>query len=166
VTAGLVVCLVALAVATGIGLFWRATKGKMRRSRGSQAEANAEANGAEAAPAGPRVSTVQIGQPLGERATLLQFSSSFCAPCRATRRILAEVAGMTEGVAHIEIDAESRLDLVRALGVLRTPTVLVLAADGRIVRRASGQPRKADVIGALGLAVPERNTYSAGLETG
>jgi len=95
----------------------------------------------------------QLGQPLGERATLVQFSSAFCAPCRATRQILADVAGMTEGVAHVEIDAESRLDLVRDLGVLRTPTVLVLAGDGRVVRRASGQPRKPDVIAAIGVAV-------------
>jgi thiol-disulfide isomerase/thioredoxin len=95
----------------------------------------------------------ELGRALGTRATLLQFSSAFCAPCRATRRILADVAGMTDGVAHIEIDAESRLDLVRQLRVLRTPTVLVLAGDGRIVRRASGQPRKPDVIAAIGAAV-------------
>ncbi|HXZ63871.1 MAG TPA: thioredoxin family protein [Streptosporangiaceae bacterium] len=95
----------------------------------------------------------QLGQSLGERATLVQFSTAFCAPCRATRRILADVAGMTDGVAHVEIDAESRLDLVRELNVLRTPTVLILAADGSIVRRASGQPRKPDVIAAIGAAV-------------
>jgi thiol-disulfide isomerase/thioredoxin len=95
----------------------------------------------------------QLGHALGERATLVQFSSAFCAPCRATRRILADVAGMTDGVSHIEIDAESRLDLVRQLNVLRTPTVFVLAEDGRIVRRASGQPRKPDVIAAIGIAV-------------
>jgi thiol-disulfide isomerase/thioredoxin len=94
----------------------------------------------------------QLGHALGEQATLVQFSSAFCAPCRATRRILADVALMTDGVAHIEIDAESRLDLVRQLNVLRTPTVLVLAGDGRIVRRASGQPRKPDVIAAIGEA--------------
>src|SRR5580704_15039575 len=95
----------------------------------------------------------QLGHALGERATLVKFSSAFCAPCRATRRILADVAGMTDGVSHIEIDAESRLDLVRQLNVLRTPTVLVLAGDGRVVRRASGQPRKPDVIAAIGVAV-------------
>ena len=55
--------------------------------------------------------------------------------------------------AHIEIDAEAHLDLVRELGILKTPTVLVLDADGRIVRRAAGLPRKADVIAALGEAV-------------
>ncbi|WP_208818365.1 thioredoxin family protein [Streptomyces marokkonensis] len=87
---------------------------------------------------------------LGERATLLQFSSAFCAPCRATRRVLGEVARLVPGVAHVEIDAEARLDLVRRLEIVRTPTVLVLDAAGRIVRRATGQPRKADVIAALG----------------
>lgn len=102
---------------------------------------------------GKRLGAPELGQELGERATLVQFSSAFCAPCRATRRVLAEVAAMVPGVAHVEIDAERRLELVRALDVLRTPTVLVLDADGRIVRRATGQPRKADVIAALGQAV-------------
>ena len=100
-----------------------------------------------------RVGAAELGEGLGERATLVQFSSAFCAPCRATRRVLAEVAGMIPGVAHVEIDAEEHLDLVRRLDILKTPTVLVLDADGRIVRRATGQPRKADVIAALGEAV-------------
>lgn len=60
---------------------------------------------------------------------------------------------MVPGVSHVEVDAEQRLELVRALDILRTPTVLVLDADGRIVRRATGQPRTADVIAALGEAV-------------
>lgn len=95
----------------------------------------------------------QLGAELGDRATLVQFSSAFCQPCRATRRTLAEVAGMVEGVAHVEIDAEARLALVRGLGITRTPTVLVLDATGRIVRRAAGQPRTADVVAALGQAM-------------
>ena len=92
---------------------------------------------------------------LGERATLVQFSTAFCRPCRATRRILGEVAGMVPGVLHVELDAEQHLELVRALGVVRTPTVLVLDARGHVVRRAAGAPRKADVIAALGAAVDE-----------
>ncbi|WP_436892055.1 thioredoxin family protein [Nocardiopsis dassonvillei] len=94
-----------------------------------------------------------IGAGLGERATLVQFSSAFCQPCRATRRILEEVSGMVGGVAHVEIDAEAHLELVRRLDILRTPTVLVLDARGAVVRRASGLPRKADVIAAIGAAV-------------
>ncbi|MBB1255615.1 TlpA family protein disulfide reductase [Streptomyces alkaliterrae] len=90
---------------------------------------------------------------LGDRVTLVQFSSAFCQPCRATRRVLADVAAMVPGVAHVELDAEDRLALVRRLGIIRTPTVLVLDASGREVRRATGQPRRADVIAALGEAV-------------
>ncbi|MFD5495283.1 thioredoxin family protein [Streptomyces sp. NPDC001812] len=102
---------------------------------------------------GKRLRAPELGAELGERATLVQFSSAFCAPCRATRRVLDEVAGLVPGVAHVEIDAEAHLDLVRRLEILRTPTVLVLDADGRVVRRAAGQPRKADVIAALGEAM-------------
>lgn len=102
---------------------------------------------------GKRLGAAELGGRLGERATLVQFSSAFCAPCRATRRVLGEVADLVPGVTHVELDAEDNLDLVRALDILKTPTVLVLDADGRIVRRAAGQPRKADVIAALGEAV-------------
>ncbi|KUN06096.1 thioredoxin [Streptomyces yokosukanensis] len=102
---------------------------------------------------GRRLEAAELGGELGERATLVQFSSAFCAPCRATRRVLGEVAGLVPGVIHVEIDAESHLDLVRDLEILKTPTVLVLDAAGRVVRRATGQPRKADVVAALGEAV-------------
>jgi len=85
----------------------------------------------------------------------VQFSTAFCQPCRATRRVLADVSATVPGVAHVELDAESQLDLVRRLDVRRTPTVLVLDAAGRVVRRASGQPRTVDVVAALGVAMGE-----------
>ncbi|MGW0930538.1 thioredoxin family protein [Streptomyces sp. NPDC002644] len=94
-----------------------------------------------------------LGGRAGERATLLQFSTAFCAPCRATRRVVAEVAAMVPGVTHVEVDAEAHLALVRALGIEATPTTLVLDARRRVVRRAAGVPRKADVIAALGEAI-------------
>lgn len=101
-----------------------------------------------------RLSAAQVGGVLGERATLLQFTSAFCAPCRATRRILDEVAQMIPGVRHVDLDVDEYLELARELNIARTPTILVLDAGGAIVRRASGQPRKADVISALGEAIP------------
>ncbi|MET9056166.1 TlpA family protein disulfide reductase [Streptomyces rhizosphaericola] len=100
-----------------------------------------------------RLDAAQLGAELGERATLVQFSTAFCQPCRATRRTLGEVAAMVDGVAHIEIDAEAHLTLVRRLDIRRTPTVLVLDSSGEVVRRASGQPRTADVVAALGRAI-------------
>ncbi|MBQ0985726.1 thioredoxin family protein [Streptomyces sp. F63] len=100
-----------------------------------------------------RLGPADLGAELGERASLVQFSTAFCQPCRATRRTLEAVADMVGGVAHIEVDAEARLELVRALGIESTPTVLVLDSGGRIIRRAAGVPRRADVIAALGEAV-------------
>ncbi|MFJ8938985.1 TlpA family protein disulfide reductase [Streptomyces sp. NPDC102365] len=135
---GLAVCVVVLALASAYGVLNRRRSGRVR-VRGRDG--------------GKRLGTAELGEDLGERATLVQFSSAFCAPCRATRRVLGEVSELVPGVRHVEIDAESRLGLVRELEILKTPTVLVLDADGRIVRRATGQPRKADVIAALGEAV-------------
>lgn len=135
---GLVVCAVVLAVASAYGVLQRRRSGRVRvRGRDD----------------GKRLAAAELGGELGARATLVQFSSAFCAPCRATRRVLDEVAGMIPGVTHVELDAEDNLDLVRRLDILKTPTVLVLDADGNVVRRATGQPRKADVIAALGEAV-------------
>jgi thiol-disulfide isomerase/thioredoxin len=94
-----------------------------------------------------------LGGSLGAQATLVQFSTAFCAPCRPTRQILAQVAGMADGVTHVEIDAAARMDLVRRLRINSTPTVLVLGPDGAVVKRAVGLPRKADVIAALGTAI-------------
>lgn len=135
---GLVVCVVVLVATSAYGVLHQRRSGRVRvRGRDD----------------GKRLGAAELGQTLGERATLVQFSSAFCAPCRATRRVLGEVAGMVPGVTHVEIDAEDHLDLVRRLDILKTPTVLVLDADGHVVRRATGQPRKADVIAALGEAV-------------
>ncbi len=135
---GLVVCVVVLAAASAYGVLQRRRSGRVRvRGRDD----------------GKRLGAAELGEELGERATLVQFSSAFCAPCRATRRVLGEVAGMVPGVTHVEIDAEDNLELVRRLDILKTPTVLVLDAAGNVVRRATGQPRKADVIAALGEAV-------------
>ena len=90
---------------------------------------------------------------LGGRATLLQFSSAFCAPCRATRRILEEVTAVVPGVAHIEIDAEEHLDLVRRLGVTRTPTTIIIDSHGHEITRAAGAPTKQQVMAALDSAL-------------
>lgn len=145
---GVVVVLAVLVAASAFGMIWKARDGRLL-----SAAASADGEGA-LAPDGQPLTEAELGRPLGGRATLVQFSSAFCAPCRATTVILSDVAGLVDGVAHVEIDAESRLDLVRRLDIRRTPTVLVLGPDGHIARRASGQPRKADVIAVLGQLAP------------
>lgn len=82
-------------------------------------------------------------------ATMLQFSTAFCAPCRSLRRVAGEVAALLPRVRHVEVDAESHLEAVRALRIEATPTLLLLDAGGRIVRRATGVPSKPQLIAAL-----------------
>ena len=137
VTGGLIALAAVLAAATLLGLVLRRRAGRFRPGR-------------PAAVTGKDVLTeADLGRRLGEQATLVQFSTAFCGPCRPTRQVLAQVAGTVHGVAHVEIDAADRLDLVRRLRINSTPTVLVLGPDGAIRSRAVGQPRKVDVIAAL-----------------
>lgn len=130
---GLIVLSAALLAATAFGLVRRRTDGAIRAADDVE-----------------RMTPAEIGGPLGERATLVQFSSAFCAPCRATKQVLGRVAEQVEGVKHYEIDAEAHLDLVRRLDVRRTPTTLVLDHHGVVRKRAAGQPRHADVVASLG----------------
>jgi thiol-disulfide isomerase/thioredoxin len=142
---------VVLVAATLFGVARLLTDGRFRgthRVRGAAGASMPEA------PPGP-LSGSDLEHALGERATLLQFSSAFCAPCRATRRVLADVAAVVPGVEHVEVDAEHHLDLVRRVDVLRTPTTLVLDKHGREVSRASGALRKEQVLTALAAAVDD-----------
>ena len=145
---GVWVLLAAVVAALALGLWRLATDGRFRGThhvKGTPDEAPA------APPAADLLARLEATP--GERATLLQFSTAFCAPCRATRRVLADVADAVPGVAHVEVDAEHHLEAVRALGVTRTPTTLVLDAAGHEVTRASGAPRKEQVLTALATAV-------------
>jgi thiol-disulfide isomerase/thioredoxin len=152
-TTGAWVLLAAVVVALLAGGAWSTTNGVFRgthRVRSSR-DLSREAGGstAETAPARSVLAGTAYDDSRGERATLLQFSSAFCAPCRATRRTLADVAAAVPGVAHVEVDAEAHLELVRALGVLRTPTTIVLDGAGRELTRATGAPHRGQVLAAL-----------------
>jgi thiol-disulfide isomerase/thioredoxin len=163
VTGGLIALAVTLIVATAAGFALRRRSGRFRSASATPLPVMARvATLAGKDVDGTVVGTVDgtdvlteadLGAGLGDRATLVQFSTAFCAPCRPTRQILAGVAGMVDGVRHVEIDATTRLDLVRRLRIASTPTVLVLGPGGAIGKRASGLPRKADVIAALGQVI-------------
>lgn len=130
---GVWIVLAAVALTLAFGGYRRLTDGRIRATT----------------PGPPRLDAARLGAALGGAATLVQFSSSTCAPCRATRRVLAELAEQRPSVAHIEIDAETRLDLVEEFDVTRTPTVLMLDASGVVRGRFVGATRRPDVLNAL-----------------
>jgi thiol-disulfide isomerase/thioredoxin len=148
-TVGAWVLVVAVVAALGVGLWRAATDGRFRGTHAVPGAGEVEDEAAHDAGDVSVLADTPWSDQLGPRATLLQFSSAFCAPCRAARRVLGDVATLVPGVVHLEVDAEHHLDVVRRLGVLRTPTTLVLDARGRERVRASGAPTKDQVLAAL-----------------
>ena len=132
---GVTVAAAVLVLATAFGLVRRARDGRPQTVPGDEA---------------PAYPLDRLGVVAGTPVTLVQFSSAFCAPCRTARLVCADVAATVDGVRHVEVDADSHLDAVRALAIRRTPTVLVVDGAGRVVRRAVGAPTKAHVLAAVG----------------
>ncbi|MET7950372.1 thioredoxin family protein [Micromonospora sp. NPDC005324] len=138
---GLLVVIGVLTLATVLGWWWRRRDGRIRSVVAADRLADVGPD--------PALATLAA---LGVRpgaVTLVQFSSAFCAPCRATRRLLTEVEGRVGGITIVEIDAERHLDEVRALAIWRTPTVLVVDAEGGVVQRVSGVPGRDELMAVL-----------------
>jgi thiol-disulfide isomerase/thioredoxin len=153
----ILVLAVVLAVATVGGLVWQSRNGRVRTSKQPShpveptiaSEASTPPEEPDLPELGPVWASIGV-EPAQAAVTLVQFSSAFCAPCRATRRILTDVVTQLPDVRHVEVDAESHLDVVRALEVRSTPTTLLVDRSGRVAARAVGAPRKTDVLAALG----------------
>ncbi|NYF10479.1 thiol-disulfide isomerase/thioredoxin [Leifsonia sp. AK011] len=127
----IVVVLVTLvAFATAIGLLWRSRQGRV-----VQVDAGTIV----------RVSDVPGLRRLPRGATLLQFSTEVCAPCRATHTVLDAVAAERTDIAHIDLDVTRRPDLASRFNILQTPTTLILDGRGVVRARIGGAPRRADL---------------------
>ncbi|MBU3692568.1 MAG: thioredoxin family protein [Candidatus Nanopelagicaceae bacterium] len=127
--------LIVFTLATAYGLWYQRSRGKLKNKSSRLGK--------------PALTANEIGQELGSRVTLVQFSSAFCTPCRATRALLTDITADLDDVVHVDIDAEKNLDLVRRLDVRSTPTTLVLNGAGVEVGRAIGAPKRADVMATL-----------------
>ena len=119
---------------TAYGIWYQSSRGKIRAKRMAPESA---------------LTAEILGGPLGSRATLVQFSSAFCTPCRATRLLLENVVSTMTDVRHMDIDAEAHLDLVRKLNIHSTPTTLILNSQGLEVGRAVGAPTRDQVLKTL-----------------
>ncbi len=127
--------LIVFTLATAYGIWYQRSRGQLK-SKSSRVGK-------------PALTASDIGQDLGSRVTLVQFSSAFCTPCRATRALLTDITADLNDVVHVDIDAEKNLDLVRRLDVRSTPTTLVLNSDGVEVGRAVGATKRAVVFATL-----------------
>ena len=123
--------LIVLALATGIGFRLKATQGRIKQKKGLQ------------------ISAAEIGTSLGDRATVVQFSTSFCSSCRAAKVLISDVVSKRSDVKYVEIDAESNLELVRRLDIRSTPTTLFLDKKGFEIARAVGAPKRDQITAAI-----------------
>jgi thiol-disulfide isomerase/thioredoxin len=126
--------LIVLALASAYGFWWKKREGAIRTKKSVP---------------GHRLTAAVLGEELGSRATMVQFSSAFCAPCKATHALLSQMVVPMHDVKHIHIDAESHLELVRQLDIRSTPTTIFLNKDGIEVGRAAGTPKREQVLAAL-----------------
>jgi thiol-disulfide isomerase/thioredoxin len=129
--AALLVIVLLVGATTGLGLLWRRRQGLI--SAGSRRD------GAEP------VTAAQLGsdEPLGRHATLVQFSTEFCARCPGTAVLLSGVADARSGVRHLAVDLIHRAELARRFNILQTPTTLMLDGAGRVRARIGGVPQRA-----------------------
>ena len=123
--------LTVLALATGIGFRLKATQGRIKQKKGLQ------------------ISAAEIGTSLGDRATVVQFSTTFCTSCRAAKVLISDVVSKRGDVKYVEIDAESNLELVRRLDIRSTPTTLFLDKKGFEIARAVGAPKRDQITAAI-----------------
>jgi thiol-disulfide isomerase/thioredoxin len=89
--------------------------------------------------------------------TVVQFSTAFCAPCRATKARLAQLQSGRPGLAVVHVDAEGHLDEVRELDVRRTPTLFYLDRSGAVIGRSSGAPRPEELVALVDAHVGARS---------
>lgn len=141
---GLGALLIAFAVAAVFALYRRRVDGRFRTASGA---------GSPGASGDGSLTESELGVPLGRDATVVQFSSEFCAPCRAAERVITEAVAGLDGVQYVDLDSEQKMDLVRRFNILRTPTVLVTDAVGRVVARTAGVPTKQSLQSVLSTGV-------------
>ena len=124
-----IVVLGLVAFATALGLLWKSQQGRVRRT----------------------TSTIELpdGVTLGGRATLLQFSTEVCSPCRATHTVLDSLARESDDVTHVDVDLTHRPDVAARFNILQTPTTLILDRDGVIRARIGGAVRRETVLAEL-----------------
>jgi thiol-disulfide isomerase/thioredoxin len=129
------VVLALVAVVTAAGRWWRARDGVLR-------------GGAAARVA--RHHLAAVGLDLADaRAGAVLLGSPTCAPCATVKRLLGELAAERDDFRWVYADVTEHLEVAEEHRVLRVPTLLVVAADGRLVARTSGVPRPEDLRAVL-----------------
>jgi len=91
----------------------------------------------------------ELGNKYGKRATVVTFSTNFCSECRAAKALISDVTSTLSDISYVEVDAESNLELVRKVDIRSTPTTIFLDKAGFEIARATGAPKRDELIKAI-----------------
>jgi thioredoxin-related protein len=117
-----------LALTAVVGFRYRVKKGVIKEKKGSQ------------------ILESELGKKYGKRATVVIFSTTFCSECRSAKALISDVTSTLSDISYIEIDAESNLELVRKVDIRSTPTTIFLDKAGFEIARATGAPKRDQLI--------------------
>lgn len=109
-------------------VFYKLKKGTIKKNRGLQ------------------ILESELGNKYGKRATVVIFSTTFCSECRVAKALISDVTSTLSDIAYVEIDAESNLELVRTVDIRSTPTTIFLDKAGFEIARATGVPKRDQLI--------------------
>ena len=78
-----------------------------------------------------------------EKTVLLDFWTSWCAPCRMVVPIIEEIAGERPDIKVGKINVDEQPELASKFGIMSIPTLVVMK-NGKIVQQVSGaRPKNA-----------------------
>ena len=139
-----------LALASLFGFYWRSQQGKLKvTNQAINSVSNEELSKIVRAKRSFMVNSdlnEKHQLQLGKSATLLQFSTAFCGPCKATAQIISHLVEGMDDVVYIQVASEENLKLVEKFDIKTTPTVIFFNRDGIEVGRAAGIPTKEQVM--------------------
>ncbi|MFM8922136.1 MAG: thioredoxin family protein [Candidatus Nanopelagicaceae bacterium] len=122
-----------LLLASAFGIWWQRNQGKLKRAKGPH----------------NFITKSEIETELGQRVTIVQFSSAFCSPCKATAAIISALIKDMSDVTYVQIQSEENLALIEKFDIKSTPTVIFFNSFGMEVGRATGTPTNDQVLAAI-----------------
>jgi thiol-disulfide isomerase/thioredoxin len=85
---------------------------------------------------------------------LVDFETTWCGPCATMNQLVytsKPVVDAAKDVLAVKVDGDEHRDLVKQYGVSAYPTIVLLASDGKEVRRAVGYRSVAEMVEMLKL---------------
>lgn len=99
---------------------------------------------------GTTVTSDRLRQLADGQPTFVQFSGELCTQCRRNEEEFSRTLANRPGIGFRDVAAEDNLDLVRELGIMRSPTVVFVEPTGEVTARAHGALDRDAIVALIG----------------